>query len=681
MRIAEPTSTLVSSAAKLPTMTSRVDPQGARRMMEMLVNLYADRRLAVVREYVSNAVDASRVAGSTEPVAVTTPTLVEPNFIVTDQGTGMSMGEVEATFLAFAASSKRDSNELVGGLGVGAKSAWTLAESFLVDTVKGGRRTTVRAARNLEHQVLVSDEPSELPDGTTIVIPVEVAGHVEAWQRVVLEVASAHDDGAVTVDGAPVDSLAAGASWIGPVSCRRLERGDRSAVVVRSGGTLFSSVPEITRRVLDSSGGLSGCVIELPIGSFDHTPSRESVIATDRTLAAVDRALEQYRAAYDALAQRVSDLAVTDVCAAVALRTDTLGSVGSAAMLPVPFQIGVPAGVGCWLMRHRSGRSRWERVEHHRDDIFEAVTARAEMSRTLVVTGVPAGRVLSRFATFVTAHHPTVRRVIAVPQGRTRLALTVFQGATTVTEQVWEVSGDTDGIAAHYTFEQWSTAIAARRATRGPVTGYACVVIDRDGGPGRDAVLSGAEIAALGLPVVYVAEARPYRAHLGLKASVTVYLGTRKSGPLIAAVPHAMSRGEWIEQRFAADTAGWSQAELLAAAYTHPQWRAHQPEFDIAVAALAASTDEHPQRALLGRIAALVQAAGKVTKAQTATVEALSGCAAARAQFDTIGKLRTDLRRAYPLLAHLRGWDNADTHAHYVAYVAHTPPQTAAKAA
>lgn len=681
MRIAETTSTLVSTAAKLPTMTSRVDPQGARRMMEMLVNLYADRRLALVREYVSNAVDATRVAGSAEPVAVTTPTLIEPNLVVTDQGTGMSLAEVEATFLAFAASSKRESNELVGGLGVGAKSAWTLAESFLVDTIKGGRRTTVRAARNLEHQVLVAGEPSDLPDGTTIVIPVEAAGHVEEWRRVVLEVAGAHDEGAVVVDGAPVVSLAGGASWIGPVSCRRLERGDRSAVVVRSGGTLFSSVPEITQRVLDSSGGLSGCVIELPIGSFDHTPSRESVIATERTLAAVDRALEQYRVAYDALAQQVAELAATDVAAAVSLRSATLGSVGGTAMLPIPFQIAVPAGAGAWVMRHRSRRSRWERVESDRDDIFEAVTARAEMSRTLVVTGVPVGRVLSRFATFLAAEHPTVRRVIAVPQGRTRVALNVFEGGTTVAEQVWEVGADTDGIAAHYTFEQWSAAIVARRATRGPVTGYACMVIDRDGAAGRDATLSGAEIAALGLPVVYVPEARPYRALSGLPASVTVYLGTRKSGPLVAAVPHAISRSEWIEQRFADETAGWSQTELLAAAYTHPQWRGHKTEFDIAVAALAASTEDHPQRVLLGRIAALVQAAGKVTKAQTATVEALSGCTAARAQFETIGKLRTDLRRAYPLLAHLRGWDNADTHGHYVAYVAHTPPQTAAQAA
>lgn len=219
MRFADISSTLVvtGDTAALPTMTSRVDPEGARRMMEMLVNLYADRRLAVVREYVSNAVDASRVAGSTAPVEVTTPTLLEPNFTVTDRGVGMTAAQVEAAFLAFAASTKRDTNELVGGLGVGAKSAWAIAESFLVDTVKDGKRTVVRAARNLSHQVLLADSPTDLPDGTTVSIPVELKGDADEWRRVVNEVATAHDPAAVVVDGKAVTSIADGPDRPGAV--------------------------------------------------------------------------------------------------------------------------------------------------------------------------------------------------------------------------------------------------------------------------------------------------------------------------------------------------------------------------------------------------------------------------------------------------------------------------------
>ncbi|MEY8019179.1 ATP-binding protein [Mycobacterium servetii] len=665
-------------------MTSRVDPQGARRMMEMLVNLYADRRLAVVREYVANAVDATRAAGSDEPVAVTTPSLVEPNFVVSDRGTGMSCAEVEATFLAFAASSKRDSNELVGGLGVGAKSAWTLAESFLVDTVKGGCRTTVRAARNLEHQVLLADAPTDLADGTTIIVPVEVAGHVEAWHRVVREVAAAHDAGAVLVDGEPVDSLAGGPNWVGPVCFRRVERPDRGVVVVRSGGTLFSSVPEVTSRVIDGIGRVSGCVIELPIGSFDHTPSRESVIATERTLAAVDAALGRYRIAYEALAQRITELADRDVAGAVALRADTLAGVGEASMLPIPLRVRVPGGTEEWVVRHgRGGRARWERVTDVRDDLFDAVSVPAEMSRTLVVSGVPAGRVLSRFATFVAQEHPTVARVVALPEGRSALALDVVRPGDQASGQTWQISMGSEGLGGRYSYEQWRAALAAGRSVRGPVTGYDCDVCHRDGAGRCSATLSGPQIAALGLPVIYVEDKRPYRSSSGQLAiaSVTVYLGKRKSGPLLAAVPQAMTSSAWLQRRFATETAGWSQTELLAAAYTCASESICKAAFEIAASAAALSAPGHPHRALLTRIGALVRSAETVTEAQSATMRALSGCPTAQEQFAEIRTMSGELRQAYPLLAHVRRWDNAAIREHYVAYVAHTPPQTARTAA
>lgn len=681
MRIAEAGSTLVGPGVALPTMTSRVDPAGARRMMEMLVNLYADRRLAVVREYVANAVDATRAAGSGEPVAVTTPSLVEPNLVVCDRGTGMSCAEVEATFLAFAASSKRDSDELVGGLGVGAKSAWTLAESFLVDTVKGGCRTTVRAARNLEHQVLLADAASDLADGTTIIVPVEVAGHVDAWHRVVREVAAAHDAGAVLVDGKPVDSVAGGPNWVGPVGFRRVERPDGGVVVVRSGGTLFSAVPEVTSRVLERVGKVSGCVLELPIGSFDHTPSRESVIASQRTLAAVDAALARYQMAYDALAQRITALAERDVSAAVTLRSATLGGVGNASMLRIPLLAGVPAGTEEWVVREgRGGRARWERVTVVHDDLLDVMSVPFEMSRTLAVTGVPAGRVLSRFATFVAEQHPTVTRVVALPEGLAALELEVLGPRREPTGQTWEIHADSEGLGCRYSYEQWRSALAAGRSVRGPVAGYDCDICDCDGAATRSVTLSGPQIAALGLPVVYVEDKRPYRSSNCQRASVTVYLGKRKTGPLLAAVPQAMTRSAWLERRAATEIAGWPPPTLLAAAYTCMADAMYKPTFDIAASAAAGCSPEHPQHALLTRIGALVRSAETVTEAMTATVRALSASTTAQEQFAEIRAMNDELRHAYPLLERIRPWETG-LREHYVTYVTHTPPRPIVAAA
>lgn len=676
MRIAEPVSTLVSAPAELATMTSRVDPEGARRMMEMLVNLYADRRLAVVREYVSNAVDASRAAGNGDPVSVSTPTLLEPNLVVADRGTGMSLSEVESTFLAFAASSKRESNDLIGGLGVGAKSAWALAESFLVDTVKDGRRTAVRAASNLEHQVLVAGAPSDLPNGTTIIVPVEVAGCAEVWQRVVREVASAHDEGAVLVDGQPVDSIGGGPGWIGPVACRRVDRPDRSTVVVRSGGTLFSSVPEITSRVLEKTG-LTACVIELPIGSFDHTPSRESVIATDRTRAAVDAALGEFTTAFASFAQRLADLAATDAGSAAKVRAETLGTAGSGRMLPIPFRFGFPAECQEWVMAARSGRNRWERTGNARDSTFEAVGAGTELGATLVISDVPAGRAIARFAKFLADEHPKVRRVVAIPAGQSTVTLSVFRYGGEMTAQSWEISASDAGV--HYTFERLRAVLAAGRTQRRSARGYECVVVGVHGAHATMATLSAVEVGARGLPVVYIEGERPVGAVVGGPASVTVYLGRRKCGPLLAEVPQAVSREVWAEQQFSAVAAEWSHTEALGAVYA-VGW-ADRSAFEIVAAALATRSAGDSREELLEQVAQVAEAAGQTTEAQIATVRSWNDSASARKLRAEVMTLHSRLMRAYPLLRYTGYWGNEKSHGHYADYVAHTPAASESEAA
>lgn len=682
MRPSAPASTLISvgDSASLPTMTSRVDPEGARRMMEMLVNLYADRRLAVVREYVSNAVDASRVAGSAEPVRVTTPTLVDPHLTVTDSGTGMSTDEVEATFLAFAASTKRHSNDLIGGLGVGAKSAWALTESFLVDTVKGGKRTLVRAARDLSHQVLAAGVDSDSPDGTCITVPVEVEGQVQEWASVVQQVASAHAAGAVLVDGKKVPSLEGGPSWIGPVSCRQI--GDsKGAVVVRSGGTLFASVPEVTRRVLETTKLIS-CVIELPVGSFDHTPSRENVVATARTLAAVDTALAGYQSAYEALETRLNELAEKDIAAAVTLRAQTLGKVAKPEHLPIKFRVQVPAGIGAWkLVSSRSGRARWDRVGGRCEaDSFGAARGCEVMGDTVVVTEVPAGRVLRGFARFLEDVQPGARRVIPVPKGQRAVELPIIDAEKRTISQTWSVGAATEGVS-HYTFTEWNEEIAKTKTERVASNAYQCALIGCDGANPEAIDMTAAEIEASGLPVWYVHGERPRHLESG-PASLGVYLGKRQTGPLIAAVSEAMTREKWMDRRFRAETSGWTREQLLAVALDVLVAHADESQFfGVVPRALELMPAGRTTPEILTRIDALVSDMRQTTAVQRAVMLSVWGSASAGALRAELGELRRDLMRAYPLLADFRShYGRREPGPEYAEYIAHTPPRLPEKA-
>lgn len=676
MRFADISSTLVvtGDTAALPTMTSRVDPEGARRMMEMLVNLYADRRLAVVREYVSNAVDASRVAGSTAPVEVTTPTLLEPNFTVTDRGVGMTAAQVEAAFLAFAASTKRDTNELVGGLGVGAKSAWAIAESFLVDTVKDGKRTVVRAARNLSHQVLLADSPTDLPDGTTVSIPVELKGDADEWRRVVNEVATAHDPTAVVVDGKAVTSIADGPARIGPVLCKRVRQGNTDNVMVRSGGTLFSSVHEISSRVRDVTN-LRACVIELPIGSFDHTPSRESIVATDRTKAAVEAALVEFTAKFATLEQRIDTLARTDVAAAVKLRHSVIGEVGGYDMLPINFTLRVPEDAGSWKLGGRRSRG-WVRTSSVDRDEIAATRLSDELQRTVVVTGLPKGRALRAFATYLKTNHPRVCRVVAVPEGESGVELAVIGPNIQPTGQTVTPDAAMVPEPNRYTFERWTEITRVQRSARGTVAaGYQCVLVTQDGGQPANVELTAQEIAAHSLPVWYTEGEAPIRhSSVATKASIGVFLGRRKETPLLAAVPAAMRADEWLAVRYAAQTADWSHVTALAVV-ARASSNMMTTRLRIAAdarARIAASGGE--TGALLDQLAAIHAEIEHVTPEQDAIWEAGSDTEAGRKLRGELRHLDSALTRAYPLLSSIGGYGGIDDEV-YVEYMAAVPPR------
>lgn len=654
-------------------MTSRVDPEGARRIMEMLINLYSDQRLAIVREYVSNAVDATRVAGSTAPVEVAIPTVLDPNLIVTDHGVGMSTAEVEATFLAFAASTKRGTNDLIGGLGVGAKSAWTLAESFLVDTVKDGKRTVVRAARDLSHQVVLAGVPSDADSGTTITVPLEIADDGGEWQRVVREVASAHPAGVVLVDGKPVPSLNGGPTWIGPVSCARVRRD--SPVTIISGGTLFASVPQVAQRVLRATR-LDAALIELPVGSFDHTPSRENVIATDRTMAAIDAALAAHGTAYAALSARVKELCETDVAAALVLRADTLGAVGTKDHLPIPFKINVPQGIGAWSsVCSRTGRSRWERIVDGPDrELFAAVDGKAEIGRTVLVSGVPAGRALRGFAKYLENAGVQATRVIPIAAGQTRAELEVLDKLGRDTGQRWSVDADTAGVT-HYTFEDWTAALVAARAPRGANNlAYNCALTAADGEQATLTELTAAEIAALNVPVWYAEADAPYRVYGTAPASVGVYLGKRKTGPLLAAVPEALDRPAWVERRFGLETAGWTRMELLAAAYlAEGQWSSCGAAFKIARAAVKRTSSRCPHTSTLAQAAAILDAADTLPAEKTSAYSAVTTCPAAHTLVAEVRAVHTAMLNAHPLLGHLRHHVDGKDRAAFVEYIVNTP--------
>lgn len=96
-------------------------------------NLYSNPCDSMVREVISNAVDANSRAGKDH--SALTIILNDNEFIVQDQGGGISELKMENVVGVYGKSDKRETNEEIGMYGFGFKSPFAVSDQFIVETV------------------------------------------------------------------------------------------------------------------------------------------------------------------------------------------------------------------------------------------------------------------------------------------------------------------------------------------------------------------------------------------------------------------------------------------------------------------------------------------------------------------------------------------------------------------
>jgi len=138
--------------------------------------IYSDKVTAVIREYVANAVDAHAVSAQTRAVDIFLPSFTSPNFYVRDYGDGLSEEDIRDIYVMYGTSTKRATNNEVGQLGLGCKSAFAYNDTFTVVSYQGGKAITYTAyiddtgvGKIRTMNVATSSEPS----GIKVLIPVK----------------------------------------------------------------------------------------------------------------------------------------------------------------------------------------------------------------------------------------------------------------------------------------------------------------------------------------------------------------------------------------------------------------------------------------------------------------------------------------------------------------------------
>lgn len=271
-------------------------------VMSILTNMYEDPEKAVLREYATNGWDSHIAAGVKRPIRITTPTEMAPFLTIKDHGLGLSVDEIRDIYSQYGASTKRDTDEQQGMLGIGCKSALAYASQFTMVAIKDGFRSVVSVSRDADgagSMTVLEMVPTDEENGVEIQIPAkrhndfeEKAKHLFSfWER-----------GTVLVNGLEperVDGL-----WID------------DDMVITEGSQDYLVMGNIPYPVSFGVLQNKSLVVFVPIGSVTFAPSREGLsdskltketiaevkeFFAERVTEAVQREIDKCVAPWDAL--------------------------------------------------------------------------------------------------------------------------------------------------------------------------------------------------------------------------------------------------------------------------------------------------------------------------------------------------------------------------------------------
>ena len=171
--IIETTKQKVQTSGNIQSASCTIDAEDMRYIASLLRNNYSDTILATMREIIANGIDVS----NGRKVDVQLPTRLEPNFIVRDYGCGLSEEDMMGLYTKYGKSTKRDSNNAIGGFGIGRFAPLSYADSFIVMSVCDGQKTayTIRVDENDDTVVSkMFSESTKEDNGIYVQVPVQI---------------------------------------------------------------------------------------------------------------------------------------------------------------------------------------------------------------------------------------------------------------------------------------------------------------------------------------------------------------------------------------------------------------------------------------------------------------------------------------------------------------------------
>ena len=264
-------------------------------------SLYANKIRAIIRELSCNAYD-SHVAASnlSTPFDMHLPNQLEPWFSIRDYGVGLSHKQVVDIYTTYFESTKTDSNDFVGALGLGSKTPFSYTDNFTVTAVKGGARGVYSAFINEAGipsiALMMSDESTE-PNGVEVKFSVNAT---EDFNKFAYEakqvltyfsmrpVVSGYNGFAVAETQYKEKDIIPGVHYL--VSYREGSHAVMGNIRYPIDRTAFKEHP-VVHKLLEC-----GLELHFKIGELDFQASREGLSYIAQTITAISSKVEQLNA-------------------------------------------------------------------------------------------------------------------------------------------------------------------------------------------------------------------------------------------------------------------------------------------------------------------------------------------------------------------------------------------------
>ena len=257
-------------------------------------SLYKNKIRAIIRELSCNAVDGHIAGGNKGTFDVQLPGMLDPQFRIRDYGCGMDDDTIMNLYTTYFASTKSDSNDFIGALGLGSKSPFSYTDSFTVTSFFNGVRRMYSAfIKDGEPTITkVSELECNDPNGIEITVPVN-PNDISRWKEEARYVFSSFGEirpkilGNMPIEFMPFDKPEF-----------EVKNSVHGAGVFALMGNIVYPLPGDmwTNTMINlsmkgqnswSRSGQSAYYIRFELGEVDITPSREELSFDDDTIAAI----------------------------------------------------------------------------------------------------------------------------------------------------------------------------------------------------------------------------------------------------------------------------------------------------------------------------------------------------------------------------------------------------------